>query len=124
MSMLLNREQGNGNVIRSFSAGELHINDTIYTNHVIVSTDTIIENWLPADIMDLSIADFADAMSTTPELILFGTGTTQTFPPGAMITDILRRGIGFEVMDTNAACRTFNVLAGEYRKVVAALLVR
>jgi uncharacterized protein len=124
MSMLLNREQGNGNVIRSFSAGELRINDTIYTNHVIVSTDTIIENWLPADVKRLSIADFEDAMSATPELILFGTGTTQTFPSGALITDILRRGIGFEVMDTNAACRTFNVLAGEYRKVVAALLVR
>jgi len=122
--MLLNREQGNGNIIRSFSAGKLHINDATVTNHGIVSTDVIIENWSPANIIDLSIADFADAISTTPELIVFGTGTTQTFPPGALMTDILRRGIGFEVMDTAAACRTFNVLAGERRRVVAALLVR
>ena len=122
--MLLNREQGTGNIIRSFSAGELRINDVIFTNHVIVSSDLIIENWSPANIMELSIADFADALSSTPDLIIFGTGTTQTFPSGVVITDILRRGIGFEVMDTAAACRTFNVLAGERRKVVAALLVR
>jgi len=122
--MLLTREQNSGNIIRSFSAGELRINDEIYTDHVIVSADTIIENWSPANIADLSIADFTDAMSATPEVIVFGTGITQTFPPLALMTDIMRRGIGFEVMDTGAACRTFNVLAAEGRKVIAALLLR
>lgn len=130
--MQIDREPGYGNIIRSFSVGELRINDAVFTNHVIVSTDAIIENWSPADIENLSIADFADALGDTvgaavsaaPEVILFGTGATQIFPPGTVITDILRRGIGFEVMDTGAACRTFNVLAGERRNVVAALLVR
>jgi len=124
MTMLLTREQNSGNIIRSFSAGELRINDEIFTDHIIVSADTIIENWSPANIMDLSIADFTDAMSAAPEVIVFGTGTTQTFPPLALMTDIMRRGIGFEAMDTGAACRTFNVLAAEGRKVVAALLLR
>jgi len=122
--MLLNREQGIGNIIRSFSAGELRINDTIFTDHVILSADAIIENWVPANIADLSIADFAQAISAAPEVILFGTGIRQTFPPGALMTDIMRQGIGFEVMDTGAACRTFNVLAAERRNVIAALLLR
>jgi len=122
--MQLDREPGNGNIIRSFSAGELHINDTIYTDHVIVSSDVIIENWSPASIMELSIADLAHAIDVAPELIILGTGATQTFPPGAIMTDIMRQGIGFEVMDTSAACRTFNVLTADRRHVVAALLVR
>ncbi len=122
--MQLDREQGYGNIIRSFSTGELHINDSVLTDHAIVSVETIIDNWLPADIADLSIADFRDALDMTPEVIVFGTGPTQIFPPGALITDILRQGIGFEIMDTGAACRTFNVLAAERRRVVAALLVR
>jgi len=122
--MQLDREQGYGNIIRSFSTGELRINDALLSNHVIVSTEKIIENWSPANIADLSIADFGDVLGMTPEVIVFGTGPTQIFPPGALITDILRRGIGFEIMATSAACRTFNVLAAERRKVVAALLVR
>lgn len=122
--MQLDKEHGFGNIIRSFSPGCVHVNNGVFTNHVIVSTDTIIENWTPADIMELSIADFADALNESPELIVFGTGTTQIFPPGTLMTDIMRRGIGFEVMDTGAACRTFNVLAAERRSVVAALLVR
>jgi len=122
--MQLDRESGYGNIIRSFSAGELHINDTVFTDHVIVLSDAIIENWSPPSIMELSIADFTDMINAAPEVILLGTGTSQTFPPGAVMTDIMRRGIGFEVMDTSAACRTFNVLTAERRNVVAALLVR
>ncbi|HJP39131.1 MAG: MTH938/NDUFAF3 family protein [Gammaproteobacteria bacterium] len=122
--MQLDREQSGGNIIRSFSAGELHINDAVFTNHVIVSTDTIIENWSPQGIMNLSLADFSEVLSGAPEVIVFGTGITQTFPPGALVTDILRQGIGFEIMDTAAACRTFNVLTTERRNVIAALLVR
>ena len=122
--MLLNRESGNGNIIRSFSAGELRINDAVFTNHVIVSADTIIGNWSPANITDLSTADFAEAIDAAPDVIVFGTGPIQIFPPGAIITEILRQGIGFEIMDTGAACRTFNVLVAENRNVVAALLVR
>ncbi len=122
--MQLDHEQGYGNIIRSFSAGELRINDTIFTNHVIVSTETVIENWSPPGVMELSIADFADAIDAAPELIILGTGTMQIFPPATVMTAIMRRGIGFEVMDTGAACRTFNVLTGERRHVMAALLVR
>lgn len=123
-TMQLDRETGSGNIIKSYSAGELRINDAIFTNHVIVSADDIIENWSPAIISELSIADFSAAIRSRPELIIFGTGIEQIFPPATVMTEILRQGIGFEVMDTAAACRTFNVLAGERRRIAAALMLR
>ena len=122
--MQLDRETGSGNIIRSYSAGELRINDAIYTNHVIVSADDIIENWTPPVIPEISSVDFTIALRSRPELILFGTGIEQVFPPLTVMTEILRQGVGFEVMDTAAASRTFNVLAGERRRIVAALMVR
>jgi uncharacterized protein len=57
-----------------------------------------------------------------PEIVLLGTGARQIFPPGEFGARFLRKGIGVEVMDTGAACRTYNVLAGEQRRVVAVLL--
>lgn len=122
--MQLDREQRSGNFIRSYSAGEIRINDTVHTEAVIVTPDNIIANWSPADTSALCIADFQDAIGFSPELIVFGSGTTQKFPPTAVTIEILQRGIGFEVMDTAAACRTFNVLAGDGRTVAAALLLR
>lgn len=122
--MQIERDNTSGNVIRSFSTGELRINDNVFTAPVIITAETIIDNWSPAGFTALSIADFTPALDTEPEVILFGTGIRQIFPPGAVLTDIMRRGIGFEVMDTGAACRTFNVLVAERRRVTAALLVR
>ena len=122
--MQLDRETVGGNFIRSFSPGELRINDAVYAGHVIITPDAVVENWSPAEITSLSIADFDAALSASPELIVFGTGVRQVFPPATVTTEILRRGIGFEVMDTTAACRTFNVLIGDGRRIVAALLIR
>ena len=121
--MQIEREPTSGNVIRSFSAGEIRINDAVYTESLIITPAAIIERWSPADIAALSIADFRDAIGLKPELIIFGSGTRQQFPPTAVTTEILQRGIGFEVMDTAAAARTFNVLAGDGRVVAAALLL-
>jgi uncharacterized protein len=58
-----------------------------------------------------------------PEVVLIGTGQRQVFPAPAFGAQFLRAGIGFEVMDTGAACRTFNVLVSEQRLVVALLIV-
>ena len=72
----------------------------------------------------MSIADFADALALEPEVILFGSGSRQTISATQSHQQpSCRRGVGFEVMDTGAASRTFNVLAGEGRRVVAALLL-
>jgi uncharacterized protein len=62
------------------------------------------------------------AIELAPEVIVLGTGPNQQFPSPGLIAEVLRMGIGMEVMDTRAACRTYNILASEYRRVVAALL--
>jgi len=122
--MKLSAESGSGNVIRSFRPGELRLTEQTFDVHVILSANKIIRDWNPAAFSELSIADFEPAIALDPEIILFGTGERQRFPDNALMTEIMRQGIAFEVMDTAAACRTFNVLVSEFREVVAALLVQ
>lgn len=121
--MQLDLEKNSGVFIRSFRPGELRVGDSVIAGPVILTPEDIVNDWRPPAISELSAADFARALDFTPEVILFGTGQAQQFPPIAVIAKILRTGVGFEVMDTAAACRTFNVLAAESRRVVAALLV-
>jgi uncharacterized protein len=122
--MQLDLEKPDGNIIRSYSPGELRVNDRLLSEPVILTATEIHTAWSPPPINDLSIADFEIALAQNPELILFGTGSAPHFPPPALVTAIMKLGIGFEFMDTAAACRTYNVLASENRRVVAALLLR
>lgn len=121
--MQLDLDKNSGIFIRSFQPGELRVGDVTVNRPVILTPQEIVADWSPPAIEALSITDFGRALAVDPEVILFGTGSTQTFPPTGLITDIMRRGIGFEAMATAAACRTFNVLASEGRRVVAALIV-
>jgi uncharacterized protein len=116
-------DKATGNAIRSCEPGAIHLAERVVTNHVVLSAADIIENWDPAPFSELSLADFQPALDLQPEIILFGTGRQQRFPDIHLLTDIMRMGIAIEVMETHAACRTFNVLIGEKRAVVAALLV-
>jgi uncharacterized protein len=119
----LNLDNTNGVFVRSFANGELHVNNEILNGPVILTLQDIIRDWTPPPIAELCMADFSAALELEPEVILFGTGATQVFPPATLFTGIMRTGVGFEVMDTAAACRTFNVLAAEGRRVIAALIV-
>ena len=121
--MQLDLEKNSGVFIRSFRPGELRVGNDVITEPVILTPEDIVRDWRPPDIAELGAADFAPALELNPEVVLFGTGPTQLFPPIPVVTEIMRTGIGFEVMDTAAACRTFNVLASESRRVVAALLI-
>jgi uncharacterized protein len=121
--MKFTADTASGNVIRSYSPGEISLRDTVFTSHVIISQEQIISDWNPPAVDQLSIADFAPALELKPDIILFGTGLQQRFPDISLLTEIMRSGVAIEVMDTTAACRTFNVLIGEYRPVVAALLI-
>jgi len=121
--MQLDLEKNSGIFIRSFSPGELLVNDEVITGPVILTPEAIIVDWRPPSIDELSITDFGAALAIEPELILLGTGERQTFPPMTLATAIMRAGIGFETMGTAAACRTFNVLTSEGRRVAAALIV-
>jgi uncharacterized protein len=121
--MKFTSDKAQRNVIRSFKPGEIHLRDRILTTNVIIGPDNIFPDWQPACFEDLSIADFQIALDQHPDIILFGTGATQRFPDITVTTEIMRSGVAIEVMQTDAACRTFNVLIGENRAAVAALLI-
>ncbi len=121
--MKFTTDSASGNFIRAWQPGQLTVRDEIIRSNAIISHDRIINDWCPAAISDMSIADFSAALELRPEIILLGTGRKQQFPHIALLTEILQSGIAIEVMETGAACRTFNVLLGERRAVVAALLL-
>lgn len=111
------------NVIRSYADGELRINEQIHRGPVLVSAATLIDLPNVQNLDDLSKLDVAQILALEPEVLLLGTGRHQIFPAPAFGAQFMRAGIGFEIMDTSAACRTFNVLVGEQRRVAALLLV-
>jgi len=110
-------------LIRSYAPGEIKINDQTFRHAVILGPASIAAGPAVVDAGELTAADTADIVALAPELVLVGTGARQVFPPAEFGAQFLRAGIGFEVMDTGAACRTFNVLVTEQRRVVALLLV-
>ena len=71
----------------------------------------------------LAEADFERLLETSPEIVLLGTGATQRFPHPRLTAPLHRARVGLEVMDTRAACRTYNILVAEGRNVTAALIV-
>ncbi len=111
------------NVIRAYGGGELRVNENIYRGAVILSASTVIAEPNIHNLEDLIAVDGSRILALEPELVLLGTGSRQIFPAASFGAQFLRAGIGFEVMDTGAACRTFNVLVAEHRQVAALLLV-
>ena len=85
----------------------------------IIAPNTLIEDWPVRDTLRMLAADLDPVLALTPELVVLGTGAVQVFPPAEVMAACLTRGIGIEIMDNAAAARTFNVLAGEGRRVVA-----
>ncbi len=110
-------------LIRGYSAHELKINDQSYQDAVILSPRALLTDASLATVADLCEAHAARILELDPELVLLGSGPKQVFPAASFGAHFLRAGVGFEVMDTGAACRTFNVLAAEQRRVVAILIV-
>ena len=113
----------NVNVIRGYSPGELRINDEMFRATVIVAPSSLRAAPALAGVAALSAEYAMHLLELQPEVVLIGTGVRQVFPAAAFGAQFLRSGIGFEVMDTGAACRTFNVLVGEQRRAVALLIV-
>ena len=80
-------------------------------------------DWNCARFEDLTAEHFELLAQSQPELVIFGSGTRLRFPPPALLSALMDKRIGLETMDTLAACRTYNILAGEGRQVLAALLI-
>lgn len=89
----------------------------------IVSPDRLVEGWTARGIDTLTVADLEPLLALSPEVVLLGCGDRQAFPAPELQAACLSRGIGLEAMTNAAAARTFNVLAGEGRRVVAGFLI-
>lgn len=108
--------------IQCVTAEGMQIADRWYTGPLIVSASQVLTDWETRQIGDLSEQQLAPVFGLEPEVVLVGTGPKQVFPPPELLMCFYRRNIGVEFMNTRAACRTFNVLVSDQRKVVAALL--
>ncbi|HTV77707.1 MAG TPA: Mth938-like domain-containing protein [Steroidobacteraceae bacterium] len=109
------------NLIRGYAPGEVRIGEQVLHTPCIVAAHQLIAQWPACGAATLAPEDLAPIFELQPDVVLLGTGTRQTFPPGAVRQAFAARNVGLEVMDLGAACRTYNILVQEERRVVAAL---
>ena len=109
--------------ITSYEPGKLSLNAGEYQNSIVVYQDQLIANWQVSSIDELTADHIENLVTMGPKIILLGTGKTHEFPNAAVLAHAYQHGIGVEIMQTDAACRTYNILATEGRNVLAALMV-
>jgi uncharacterized protein len=109
--------------VRTADATRVVIVDREFRRSLVLNAVRVIEDFAPQRVTELDAAAIASVLTLTPEVVLLGSGSRAVFPPQAVLAEFLKRGIGLETMDSAAAARTFNVLAGEGRKVVAIFLI-
>lgn len=110
------------NMITAYGADFVQVNDQRHPNSLILLPDSLTD-WPVAAFRDLTTEHLARLLEFGPELVLLGTGRRHHFPHPALYGELLGARIGLEAMDTGAACRTYNILAAEGRRVAAALIV-
>lgn len=109
--------------LRGADGASALVNERTLRASFILSPNRLVEGWPVTDIRALSVADLEPLWALEPELILLGSGALQAFPPAQVLAASLGRGVGLEAMTNAAAARTFNVLAGEGRRVVAGFVL-
>jgi len=111
-------------LIKSCNPDGILINEQQYTQNIVVCLDIAPRPWSLESIDKITVADITELLlDGRPEVVLIGTGSQHSFPPAKALIPLLEAGIGYEIMDTAAASRTYNVLAGEGRRVVAGLIL-
>ncbi|MBH9554202.1 Mth938-like domain-containing protein [Inhella gelatinilytica] len=121
MKFQLDQPEGVNNITR-MEPGRVWVGPEAHERAVLVPWQGAAQAWAPATFEQLSREHFAPMLALRPELVILGTGPRHRFAHPALYRDLIEAGIGLEAMELHAACRTFNVLAGEGRKVLAALL--
>ena len=99
------------------------VNGERFVQSIVVMASDIRIDWNVAYFGELSESHFAYFLALDPDVLLLGTGATQQFPHPRLYRTLTDAGIGVECMTTPAACRTYNILAVEDRKVIAAILI-
>ena len=109
--------------ITSYGPGWVRVGQQAFRRSLIVTPERLVSDWLPQTFGDLVEAHFEAIADLEPEIVLLGTGSRQRFPRPSLLRSLLARGVGVEIMDTAAACRTYNIIMLEGRRVAAALLL-
>ena len=110
------------NSIRAYRDGEITIHEKIISQSVVITPDSI-RLWEPRSIDELTTVHIDRLVELDPEIVIIGTGKQLRFPPQSLTATLQVRGIGVEIMAHDAACRTFNILLAEDRRVLAALMM-
>ncbi|HKO67026.1 MAG TPA: Mth938-like domain-containing protein [Burkholderiaceae bacterium] len=110
------------NTVTAYGPGFVEINRVRHTTNLIVTPDQV-ESWAVPSFEGLDVGTFERLRELHSEVVLLGTGARQRFPHPRLTRPLTDARIGLEVMDTQAACRTYNILVAESRKVAAALFV-
>jgi len=115
--------QDEGYVITAYDEDNITINGKAFANSLIITRTKLDENWNLNNIDSLQSEHIEQILILNPELIIIGTGKKLTFPNVAIYSEVIKKGIGVDFMDTQAACRTYNILMSEGRDVVAGLIL-
>jgi uncharacterized protein len=109
------------NLIRGYGPGEVRIGELVHHAPCIVTAQQLVLDWQVRDVASLQVADLEAIFVLKPDVVLLGTGARQMFPQRAIRQAFAARQVGLEVMDLGAACRTYNILVQEERRVAAVL---
>ncbi|MFZ5525404.1 MAG: Mth938-like domain-containing protein [Pseudomonadota bacterium] len=111
------------NIIHAVTRTQVSVNGQPYTTSVLVPGNAPLSAWAPENLSALTADHIAEILPFRPELVILGSGPTLRFAHPSVLRPLIEAGIGVETMDTPAACRTYNVLMSEGRKVLAALII-
>lgn len=123
MKLHLARNDGR-NVVTGYGDRHILVNGRRFERSLVVLPDRLIEEWGPSGGQHLNAEAISRLTALGASIVLIGTGEKLDFPPPDILRPLIEAGIGFEVMDTPAACRTYNILMEEKREVAAALILR
>lgn len=112
---------GTGYALTGYGPGHLAVNGTRYGHALVVLPDAPPRPWPAATAADIDAGLLKTLLDDRPEIVLIGTGAAQHFPAPEHLRPLIEAGIGLEIMGTPAACRTYNVLVSEGRRVIAAM---
>jgi uncharacterized protein len=111
------------NLVTHIGPAGIRVGEFAIRTSVVLSATQIVTDWPVPDLDALSMEALAPALELSPEVLVLGTGRRLRFPEARLFAELAALDIGLEVMDTSAACRTYNILVNEGRPVVAALIL-
>lgn len=122
MKLHSDRTAAGGHRITAYGTGFVSVNETVCTGTVLLGEDMLATDMEERRPDDLNAATVERLRAGEPEVVLVGTGARHVFPRSELFSPLFRDGVGVEIMSTPAACRTYNILSAEGRRVVALLL--